>query len=84
VSREDDERLAETMEHVGVALAHAGYFGPFGIDAYRHRALDGSHATILNPLSEINARFTMDWATAFAADPALGVAHERAASFLER
>lgn len=79
LSRADDDRLAEMMQHVGGALAHSGYFGPFGIDAYRHRAVDGSHATILNPLSEINARFTMDWATAFASDPALGVAHERAA-----
>lgn len=82
VSREDDERLTETMQRVGEALSRAGYFGPFGIDAYRHRALDGTHATILNPLSEINARFTMDWATAFAADPSLGIAHERADLFL--
>jgi hypothetical protein len=83
VSREDDDRLSETMQRVGEALARERYFGPFGIDAYRHRALDGAHATILNPLSEINARFTMDWATAFASDPALGVAHRRAADFLD-
>jgi hypothetical protein len=84
VSREDDEKLAETMQRSGEALARAGYFGPFGIDAYRHRALDGSHATILNPLSEINARFTMDWATAFATDPSRGVAHALAGQLLDR
>jgi hypothetical protein len=62
VSRADDTRLAETFERVGAELARHGYFGPFGIDAYRHRTPDGREA--LNPLSEINARFTMDWATA--------------------
>ncbi|MDZ4773734.1 MAG: hypothetical protein SGI72_11445 [Planctomycetota bacterium] len=84
VSREDDDRLSATMQHVGEALFVAGYFGPFGIDAYRHRAVDGSHATALNPLSEINARFTMDWATAFAADPRQGDAHMLATGFSNR
>ena len=46
------------MQAAGAALASAGYFGAFGIDAYRYR-LDGREA--LNPMSEINARFTMDW-----------------------
>lgn len=82
VPRADDERLARTMSVVGAALHEAGYFGPYGIDAYRHRAHDGTQRSLLNPLSEINARFTMDWATAFAADPALGIAHDRAASLL--
>jgi hypothetical protein len=82
VPRADDECLAQTMSVVGAALSQAGYFGPFGIDAFRHRALDGTHRTVLNPLSEINARFTMDWATAFAADPARGIAHQRVASLL--
>ena len=41
------------------ALLDAGYFGPFGIDAYRWR--DG--ATIhFNARSEINARYAMGWA----------------------
>ena len=65
--RGDDARLAGTFERVGRALAGAGYFGPFGIDAYRHRTASGREA--LNPLSEINARFTMDWAQALAGDP---------------
>lgn len=64
VAREDDAELEAAVAAAGAALARAGYFGPFGIDAYRHRALDGSARTLLNALSEINARFTMDWATA--------------------
>ena len=63
VSRADDERLAEAVQAAGDALARAGYAGPFGIDAFRHR---GEHGEVLNPLSEINARFTMDWTTALA------------------
>jgi hypothetical protein len=61
VSRTDDALLAEALEAAGRALAGAGYFGPFGIDAFRHATPGGS---ALNPLSEINARFTMDWSTA--------------------
>ena len=61
LAHEDDSELEAAVEAAGKALARAGYFGPFGIDAYRHRALDGSARTCLNPLSEINARFTMDW-----------------------
>ncbi len=60
--RSEDEQLAAMFERAGRALAANGYFGPFGIDGYRHRTADGREA--LNPLSEINARFTMDWATA--------------------
>jgi hypothetical protein len=66
-SRDDDRALAEMFERAGRALAAAGYFGPFGIDAYRHRTAAGRE--VLNPLSEINARFTMDWATALSSDP---------------
>jgi len=63
VDREDDARLQEMVERVGAALFEAGYVGPFGIDAYRHRVPGGSGAPdVLNPLSEINARLTMDWA----------------------
>ena len=69
VSREDDAALEAAVDAAGAALADAGYFGPFGIDAYRHRALDGSSRTVLNPLSEINARFTMDWTTAMSPEP---------------
>ena len=62
LSGEDDARLEQAVAAAGAALADAGYFGPFGIDAFRHRTARGE---VLNPLSEINARFTMDWTTAF-------------------
>jgi hypothetical protein len=65
VRREDDTRLEEAVAAAGAALHTAGYAGPFGIDAYRHRT---EHGEVLNPLSEINARFTMDWTTAMAED----------------
>jgi hypothetical protein len=63
VPDEDDRRVAEALEHAGRALARAGYFGPFGIDAFRHRDPARPARSVLNPLSEINARFTMDWTT---------------------
>lgn len=62
LSRADDARLEEAVAVAGAALARAGYFGPFGIDAFRHGSERGE---VLNPLSEINARLTMDWTTAF-------------------
>ncbi|MEZ4246848.1 MAG: hypothetical protein R3B99_01200 [Polyangiales bacterium] len=43
----------------GHALAEAGYFGPFGVDAYEWRTPEGGRA--LRTLGEINARFCMDW-----------------------
>lgn len=46
-------RLEEEALRVGEALAGAGYFGPFGVDAFSY---DGGR---LNPRSEINARYTM-------------------------
>lgn len=47
------KRLEEEARRVGEALAAAGYFGPFGVDAFTY---DGGQ---LNPRSEINARYTM-------------------------
>lgn len=66
LARAVDSALLDAVERAGAALAGAGYFGPFGIDAFQHRALDG-RGVVLNPLSEINARFTMDWAEAMGA-----------------
>jgi hypothetical protein len=80
VSREDDARLAEVVEAAGRALAQAGYFGPYGLDAYRHR-VDGRAGDVLNPLSEINARFTMDWAGAMSSDPATGAVRDEIERF---
>ena len=89
IDREDDARLEEAFARAGEALAAAGYHGPFGIDAFRHRLGDRE---VLNPLSEINARFTMDWTVGMQdglrPHSALGAlenaAHERAVPTTER
>jgi hypothetical protein len=54
--------LFEQAERVAGLLHGAGYFGPFGIDAYRYR-LDHAHGFCA--LSEINARYTMGFAVGF-------------------
>lgn len=56
ISKEDRDRLLETVEAVAAALRRAGYVGPFGIDAWSYRREDG--VVVLNPLGEINARMT--------------------------
>jgi hypothetical protein len=58
---EDAEREALSLDthRVAEALVAAGYFGPFGIDAYRYRWDDEVR---FNPRCEINARYTMSWA----------------------
>lgn len=70
VARADDDELGRAVEAAGQALASAGYHGPFGIDAFRYRDPSNASRTILNPMSEINARYTMDWALA------MGAAHD--------
>lgn len=46
---------------VAGALLEAGYFGPFGVDAFRYRRpADGQ--VQLRARSEINARYSMGWA----------------------
>jgi hypothetical protein len=45
---------------VADALIDAGYFGPFGVDAYAWR--DGTSVRF-NARSEINARYSMGWTT---------------------
>lgn len=52
--------LGAEATRVADALAAAGYFGPFGVDAYAYRALGGSLA--IQPRSEINARYSMGFA----------------------
>jgi hypothetical protein len=47
------------VTRVAAALLQAGYFGPFGIDAFRYE-LGGR--TKLQPRCEINARYTMGFA----------------------
>ena len=57
------DALSEEGRGVARALHAAGYFGPFGVDAYTHRV--GSELCF-NPRSEINARFSMGFAVGFA------------------
>jgi hypothetical protein len=55
----ENEELRASALLVSEALARAGYFGPFGIDAYRWRE---DKVVRFNPRSEINARYSMGWA----------------------
>ncbi len=58
----DDElaTLSAGFDDTARALRDAGYFGPFGIDAFRYHADDGPR---FHALGEINARYTMAWGT---------------------
>jgi len=62
----DDEQLALRREtaRAAEALHAAGYFGPFGVDAYRYR--DDAGALCFNPRSEVNARYSMGWGVGMA------------------
>jgi hypothetical protein len=57
---DDGERRAlfAIFDRVAIALHAAGYFGPFGIDAYRYLEADRARFCAL---SEINARYSMGW-----------------------
>jgi hypothetical protein len=52
------QELEEEALRVAAALTNAGYFGPFGIDAYTYR-VGATRELSLQPRSEINARYTM-------------------------
>jgi hypothetical protein len=54
------ETLDRDGHVVAAALRAAGYFGPFGIDAFRW--LDPSGALRFHPRCELNARYSMGWA----------------------
>lgn len=56
----DVRLLRERAETVAAAAFAAGYFGPFNIDAYLWRTTSG--ALQLNPLGELNARYSMGFA----------------------
>jgi hypothetical protein len=55
------EALVRATTEAARALTAAGYFGPFGVDAFRYR--DATGALAWNPRCEINARYSMGWAT---------------------
>ena len=58
--------LAERAEQVAAALGSAGYFGPFGVDAYRYRF---QSRTDFCSLGEINARYSMGFVIGFPQHP---------------
>lgn len=66
LSASEDEQLRQRGDEVARALGRAGYFGPFGIDAYRYE-LAGSQGFCA--LSEINARYTLGFVTGFPRHP---------------
>jgi hypothetical protein len=66
LSPAESEALFLQGERVARALHEAGYFGPFGLDAYRYEA-DGESGFCA--LSEINARYTMGFVTGFPRHP---------------
>lgn len=51
--------LREELSRVGTALHRASYFGPFGVDAFVY--LGPGDQQVLQPRSEINARYSMGW-----------------------
>jgi hypothetical protein len=55
--------MADEARRVAAALHAAGYFGPFGIDAFTYK--DRGGALRLQPRSEINARYSMGFAAGF-------------------
>jgi hypothetical protein len=59
LSAEEQAALRRAAHEAGCALARAGYFGPYGIDAFCYLATDGQAA--FQPRSEINARYSMGY-----------------------
>lgn len=60
LSSHEREILVAEATSTARALHEAGYFGPFGIDAFRWRAPDDSIQ--FQPRCELNARYSMGWA----------------------
>lgn len=61
LSAAEQTSLVHEAQVTATALFDAGYFGPFGLDAFRWRAPDG--ALHFQPRCELNARYSMGWAT---------------------
>ncbi|MDP3275113.1 MAG: hypothetical protein Q8Q09_07940 [Deltaproteobacteria bacterium] len=62
---EEHLALFEAAQRCALKLTSAGYFGPFGLDAYRYR--DPQGRTRFCALGELNARYTMGWAVGMGA-----------------
>lgn len=56
--------LDAACEQVAAGLRALGYWGPFGVDAFRWREPAG--AVRYHPLCEVNARYSMGWAVGMA------------------
>lgn len=54
LGREEEGRLSAAFERVSEGLVEMGYFGAFGVDAFRY---GGGFCAV----SEVNARYTMGW-----------------------
>ncbi len=60
LSHNERTALIAAFDVVAPALTRTGYFGPFGIDAFRYKDVAGVEGFCA--LSEVNARYTMGWA----------------------
>jgi hypothetical protein len=60
LGRDEAYSLATAAKAAGDVLVQVGYFGPFGIDAFRWRDEHGKQH--FNPRCEVNARYSMGWA----------------------
>jgi hypothetical protein len=72
LSGDETRALDEAFTQTSQALHAVGYFGPFGLDAYRWRSPSGE--VHFQPRSELNARYSMGFAVGlpgFRAPPGL-------------
>jgi hypothetical protein len=65
LSADEERALVDATASAAAALHAAGYFGPFGVDAFRY--VDAGGATRWNPRGELNARYSMGWAVGMGA-----------------
>ncbi len=65
LAADEARALFDAAEATAAALHEVGYFGPFGLDAFRWIDVDGARRW--NPRGEINARYSMGWAVGMGA-----------------
>jgi hypothetical protein len=65
--REAEVALGEEIESVASLLHGAGYFGPFGVDAFFY--VGRRERRMLQPRSEVNARYSMGFTVGFGPPP---------------
>ncbi len=61
LASQEVETFEAEARRVADSLREIGYFGPFGVDAFRYRSTP-DEALRFNPRCEVNARYTMGWA----------------------